>query len=76
MKQALGMTHGNLGIVYAMSGRTDEAIALFDRALTADPKNARMYLNKGRALRQLGRATEADEMTQRAVQMDPSLAER
>jgi hypothetical protein len=66
---------GNLGIVYAMRGRSDEAIALFDRALAADPKNARMYLNKGRALRQLGKVAEADEMTQRAVQLDPSLAE-
>ena len=59
-----------------MTGRPDEAIALFDRALATDPKNARMYLNKGRALRQLGKVGEADEMTQRAVQLDPSLAER
>jgi Flp pilus assembly protein TadD len=65
---------GNLGIVYAMTGRSDEAIALFDRALAADPGNARMYLNKGKALRQLGRIAEAEQMTERAVQLDPSLA--
>ena len=65
---------GNLGIVYAITGRSDEAIALFDRALAADPSNARMYLNKGKALRQLGRIAEADQMTERAVQLDPSLA--
>ncbi len=67
---------GNLGIVYAMTGRADEAIALFDRALAANPTNARMYLNKARALRQLGRVAEADQMTARAVQLDPSLAGR
>ena len=67
---------GNLGIVHAMTGRSDEAIVLFDRALAADPKNAGMYFNKARALRQLGRIAEADRMSERAVQLDPSLAER
>lgn len=63
---------GNLGIVYAMEGRTADAIALFDRALAREPRNASLYRNKARALRQLGRDTEAEQLTKRAAELEPA----
>jgi tetratricopeptide (TPR) repeat protein len=61
---------GKLGIVYGMTGRSDEALALFERALARDPRNASLYRNKARALRQLGRDAEADQAAVRAAELE------
>jgi tetratricopeptide (TPR) repeat protein len=61
---------GTLGIVYGMTGRSAEALALFDRALAREPRNASFYRNKARALRQLGRDEEADRVAARAAELD------
>jgi tetratricopeptide (TPR) repeat protein len=61
---------GKLGIVYGMTGRSDEALALFDRALAHQPQNAALYRNKARALRQLGRDADADQAAARASELD------
>jgi len=61
---------GKLGIVYGMTGRTEEALAVFDRALARQPRDASLYRNKARALRQLGRDAEADQAAARASELD------
>jgi tetratricopeptide (TPR) repeat protein len=62
-----------LGVVYAMTGNVDKAIELFDRAITIDPADAGAYFNKGRALRQIGKIVEGDQLMAKARQMDPDL---
>jgi tetratricopeptide (TPR) repeat protein len=52
-------THVNRGILKLRLGRTDEAIADFDRAIVVDPDQPEAYLNKGAALIRLNNAREA-----------------
>lgn len=56
------------------SGRHDEALALFDRALSLNPKNAANWLNKGVALFDLKRYDEALEHFDQALQLKPNYA--
>jgi tetratricopeptide (TPR) repeat protein len=44
----------NLGVIVAESGRTDEAIALFDRAIAIEPAYALAHFNRANALRATG----------------------
>jgi Flp pilus assembly protein TadD len=53
-----------------MTGRNEEALAVFDRALARQPRDASLYRNKARALRQLGRDAEADQAAARASELD------
>jgi len=63
-----------LGIVYGMSGDSERAVELFDRAISRDPGNATAYLNKGMALRQMGNTADGDRFVEKALQIDPTLA--
>jgi tetratricopeptide (TPR) repeat protein len=63
-----------LGIVYGMTGETERALELFDRAISRDPGNATLYLDKGMALRQMGNVAEGDRFVDKALQIDPTLA--
>ena len=67
-----GVLH-NLGIIAAQSGRRTEAIALFDRAIEADPGYVSAHFNRANALRQEGRADDAIESYRRAVALEPVL---
>jgi protein O-mannosyl-transferase len=51
----------NVGSIYLDRGKFDDALALLTRAVTLKPKLAHAHFNRGRALRELGRDTEAIE---------------
>jgi Flp pilus assembly protein TadD len=53
----------------AASGRLEEAIAVFTRALEKDPARMRAHASRGMALAQLGRFAEAAESLEAAVRL-------
>ena len=55
--------------------RLDDALAAYDRALAIDPGNAFALVNRGNALRYLGRADEALESFDAAIRHAPDFAE-
>ncbi|WP_280703483.1 tetratricopeptide repeat protein [Kitasatospora sp. GP82] len=55
------------------SSDTDQAIAMLQRIVAADPKAATAYLNLGHALAKKGRDDEAGNAFSHAVQTSPSL---
>lgn len=52
--------HQKLGIVYAMSGKTDSAVLNFNRSLEIEPDNEQVYMNVSILYRQLGDIENAD----------------
>lgn len=48
-------------LLAARSGKIDEALAILDQALTEDPTNDRIHLERARLLAQLDRADEAEQ---------------
>jgi len=65
-----------LGDAYAKSGQVDKAIAEFDAAATADPKNAGIYYyNEGAMLTNIGKVDDANAALDKAIQADPSRAD-
>ena len=62
------------GALLAAEGNCDEAIPLFQRALAADPKEARAGLMLGRCQIAAKQYAEAERTLDQAVQRDPSLA--
>ncbi|MBF0311365.1 MAG: tetratricopeptide repeat protein, partial [Magnetococcales bacterium] len=51
------------------------AVAAYDQALQRDPRNAQALNNRGNALKQLGRHTEAESDYRRAMAVSPRYAE-
>jgi protein O-mannosyl-transferase len=80
-RHALACTTGNklaclnLGHELFASGRLDEAVAYYQKALEADPDNAQLHNNLGNALREKGRAAEALAEYEKAVRLNPAGAE-
>lgn len=60
------------GIAYAESGRTRDAIADFDRAISLDPSFFQAYANRALVLAGTGRFDEAIADYNRALQINPS----
>jgi Flp pilus assembly protein TadD len=52
----------------------DEALTWYDRALTANPHDADVFVKMGRAYDALGKSELASERYQRAIQADPQNA--
>ena len=60
-----------LGAVYADSGQTEKALALFDRALAQEPNWALIHINRAAALVKLQRPQEAELAARRALRLEP-----
>jgi tetratricopeptide (TPR) repeat protein len=60
-----------LGIV----GRTEDAVAIYQRLLKIYDKQPRLWLNHGHALRTLGRREEAVAAYKRCIALDPGLGD-
>ncbi len=60
-----------LGMIHAGSGRAEEALADFQKALDRDPRSAAVYQERGVALERLGRWDEADASYRKAVELQP-----
>lgn len=52
-------------------GRTEESVALYEKALRRDPDNAAILTDLGLALGRLGRANEAEVRFRRAIEREP-----
>lgn len=64
---------GEQGRVLLATGRAEEALAAFGRALALDPSDARTLNNRGTALAALGQSGAARADFERALQLDPCL---
>ena len=67
--------HEILGLTFSQQGRTDEAIAHFQKALEIKPDYVDARNNLGIALSQKGRADEAIEQYTKALALDPKYAQ-
>ncbi len=56
-----------IGMEHRKDGRFDEAIALFDRTLAADPLYCYAFYQKGQALEDMGRPDEARKTYQAGI---------
>jgi tetratricopeptide (TPR) repeat protein len=63
-----------LGVVYVKSGRLDEAIELYERALAINPFDAKTYANLGSAYGRKGMWDEAISACVKALAVDPTHA--
>lgn len=72
---ACWMAHNNLGVALVETGRADEAITHFEKALVLRPTYAECENNLGDALNQLGRSTEAIPHLESALRLQPRYAE-
>ena len=63
------------GDVLGRSGRYNEAIEAYDKAIEIDPKLAIAWSNKGNVLGRSGRYDEAIQALDKAIEIDPKLAD-
>src|SRR5262245_2448561 len=63
------------GALLAAQGKCDEAVPLFERAMAADPKEARAALLKGRCEIAAKEYPEAEQTLAEATRRDPDLKE-
>ena len=68
---AFGAAFTQLGIVYALEGRHEEAAASCRKAVSTDPQNVEAQLCLGVALYQLGRFDQASQAFDVVVAIDP-----
>jgi eukaryotic-like serine/threonine-protein kinase len=71
LNDLLAQVHVTLGLLHVGTGRPEEAVADFDRALSLDPRNADAVLLRARPLAQLKRETEAEAEYRRAIALRP-----
>src|SRR5439155_5282945 len=57
------------------SGKVDEAIACYHKAVALDPRNARTHYNLGNALQARGKLDEAIACFEKAIALDPKKTE-
>lgn len=62
----------SLGILYARAGQLNDAILLWNRALTINPRYIHLYNNLGSALKAQGRVEEAVRVYQAGLAITPS----
>ncbi|MCK9915128.1 tetratricopeptide repeat protein [Microbacteriaceae bacterium K1510] len=63
-----------LAVVQAAAGRSEEAVANYNRALAVQPKHAEALSNRGNALKVLGRLDEALASYDKALALQPNYA--
>ena len=59
------------GVILAASGRLDEAITAYDRAIKINPYNSAGWYNRGNALQKLGKYDEALNSYAKAIEINP-----
>ena len=64
--------HITLGIIAAGTGRTEEALREFEKALRKDPESFEATLGYARAFEDAGKPAEAEEVYRKAIRLNPS----
>jgi tetratricopeptide (TPR) repeat protein len=62
------------GETYHTTGRYEEAVVAFDRAVAVNPGFAEAWRNRGLSLALLGKTSESEESFTRAISLDPENA--
>jgi tetratricopeptide (TPR) repeat protein len=65
------IAHNNLGMLLIESGKVDESLAHFQRAVEIDPKDPKALVNFGSVLPLVGRNQEAISAYQKALKINP-----
>jgi tetratricopeptide (TPR) repeat protein len=73
-QEGVPLAHGNLGIVYADTGRLDDAISEYKKAITIEPRYAEAYSNLGIAYADKGRLDDAISEYKKAITIEPRYA--
>jgi tetratricopeptide (TPR) repeat protein len=68
------VTHYNMGLLLALTGRLDHAIAEYEKALQRDPRHSDARMNLAAALARQGRLARATQELERLVTDDPENA--
>jgi tetratricopeptide (TPR) repeat protein len=80
LQQALALVPGDvmvlgaIGAVLRKEGRLDEALAVLDRVVAAEPRHAAAWLERGYTLEALRETATAAQSYRRALTIDPQLA--
>lgn len=69
------LAHNNLGILLALSGRIDESLSEYQRAVELDPEYAEAHNNLANTYARLGRRDEAVSEYEKAIALHPRLAQ-
>ncbi len=69
------LAHYNLGVVLAGCGRTDEAIAEYQKAMQINPNDAKPYNNLGVIAYRRGQRNEAEAQLRKALEINPRYAQ-
>jgi Tfp pilus assembly protein PilF len=69
------MAHNNLGLLLTQTGRSDEAMTHFLKALDINPVYSRAHNNLGNLLMQINRTDEAAVHFRKALEINPNYAE-
>jgi tetratricopeptide (TPR) repeat protein len=65
---------GAIGAVLRKEGRLDEALAVLDRVVAAEPRHSAAWLERGYVMEDLRSPADAEESFRRALAIDPALA--
>ena len=69
--RGFAQSHYRLGIIYGDQGKTDRAIAEYERAIAIDPQYEKSYLNLGALLAEKGMNEEALQVFRGAIRLRP-----
>ena len=65
-----------MGLCYTKLGQTNEAMALYRRALALDDNQAEIWLNLGLLYRDTRQMSEAEQALGRALPLGPTISQR
>jgi tetratricopeptide (TPR) repeat protein len=71
LNNLLAPVNVTLGLIHTGTGRYDEAIQQFQRALAADPVSAAAYRGLAKSYESMGRLKEAESTYQKAIELKP-----
>jgi adenylate cyclase len=71
LDESQDMPHYLLGLIYAISGKFDKAIAEGERAIALNPNSASAYIALGRTLTYAGRLEEAIDLIKKGERRNP-----
>jgi GlpG protein len=71
-RRGLSHSKARLGYLKQQEGNPEEAVRLYQEALTADERDALCWYNLGTAYQELGRTRSAREAYRRAAELDPA----